>query len=95
MTDNILKVELYYDKSMDIGFQNIIENKLKKSIDLIGLTKAVDCEKVGEDFKLENKEIENNFINYIRHILGANLNEAIKNIIIKFQTELTMEIYFS
>jgi hypothetical protein len=89
----ILKVELYYDNSMDEGFKTIIENKLK-AIDLKGLTNAVNGEIVGEDSKLENKEIEENFIKYIRHLLEK-ASDGIGHIIIKFQDKLTMGIYLS
>ncbi len=96
MTDtNILKVELLFDSSMDDGFKSIIENKMK-SIDLKGLTKAIQGQKViEEEFTLENKEIEDNLIRYCRHLVGSNISECVKHIKIKFPEELTMEIYWS
>jgi hypothetical protein len=91
---NILKVELLFDSSYDDGFKSIVENKLK-AIDLKGLTKAVTGLKVGEDFKLENKQIEENFIRYGRHLLGETISGTIPNIMIKFKEEYLMEVYLS
>ena len=94
-TENkILKVELLFDSSYDDGFKSIIENKLK-TIDLKGLTKAVSGLKVGEDFKLEDKQTEEKFIKYGRHLLGETISSTIPNIMIKFKEEYLMEIYLS
>jgi hypothetical protein len=93
VSENILKVELMFDSSYDEGFKTIIENKMK-AIDLKGLTKAVEFQKVGEDFKLVNKQIEENFIKYTRHLLDKH-SESVTHIVVKFPEELTMEIYLS
>ena len=91
--DKILTVDLFFDQAMDISFQTMIENKMK-SFDLVGITKAVTGQVVGSDSKLENKEIESNFVRYIRHTLG-DIESGIANIIIKFPERFKMEIYLS
>ena len=92
--DKILKVNLLFDQKMDGGFQTIIENKMK-AFDLAGITKHIIAEKVGQDLKLENKELESNFTRYIRHTLGENIEGGITDILIKFPDSFKMEIYFA
>lgn len=91
--DNILTVDLLFDTKIDDGFKTIIENKMK-AFDLKGITKAVQGLKVDAKFKLENKNIEENFIRYVKHLLGKS-EGGVTNMLIKFPEELKMEIYFS